>query len=122
MIELTALTKPFEVKFEHGDGEFGFKFKQPTYTEVMKLSKAYNKSLQDDSEQEFYNAINELFEGFVGDKIVVKDEDGNRLTFKDLKEFLELPLPFSLLSNIKTKIAEEVIKKAMNAEEVEKKS
>lgn len=122
MIELTALTKPHEVTFKHGEGEFGFKFKQPTYKEVQKLSKAYLVSTEKDDDTEFFIAINELFEGFVGDKIVVKDEDGNRLEFKDLKQFLELPLPFTLLRDIKTKISKEVIEKAMNASEVEKKS
>lgn len=122
MIELTALTRPQEVKFKHGEGEFGFKFKQPNYKEVQELSRAYLVSTEKNDDDEFFMYLNSLFQGFVGDKIVVKDEDGKELSFKDLKEFLELPLPFTLLRDIKTKISKEVIEKAMNASEVEKKS
>ncbi len=117
MIELQALTKPFEVKIKLSGEEFGFLFRQPNYEEVNKLISESVKS-----DKDFFNELNKLFDGFTGAELVVKDEDGNKLEFKDFIEFLELPLPYSIRKVIEATIIATVSKEVIKAESIEKKS
>lgn len=112
-MEIKAVTRPIEVLIEQGKEEFGFKFKQPEYKDIVKLGNC-------NSDEEFIEVVNNLFIEFIN-KPIVKDEDKNILEFKDVVEFLELPLHFKLKMEIITKLVNEFTK-TISAEEVEKKS
>lgn len=118
MIELKALTKPLEVKVNLGKDEFSINFKQPTYAEVNELIR---KSSEENGDNKFFKELNKHFISF-SDEIVVKDEEGKKIEFNNLVEFLELPLPYAVRKVIEATIIATVSKDIISAESLEKKS